>query len=207
MLDLQEGKPFSWYVLWSPGTNGVPIISLLVLLGKGSNYMSCLLPLGTRSRTVGSGLHSSLPLGRGLGDPGLVYLLPLDCLLPLDGGLGDTWSGSYYGPGGGPGVARSSSLSTVGGRIETHRAYWYHQCRWREPVCCCLLWGGGWVGPLGSALATPADVLTCCCWHIRVLCFGPPGSTVGRSGPLLVGGCGEWGGLTLPNSTVAITGG
>lgn len=33
MLDLQEGKHFSWYVLWSPDMNGLPIQFLLVLLG------------------------------------------------------------------------------------------------------------------------------------------------------------------------------
>lgn len=83
MLDLQEGKHFSWYVLWSPGTNG---------------------------------------------------------------------------------------------QLEGH-------------VCCCLVWAGeGWVGPLVSTVAIPADRLTCCCWHMWALLS----STVGRSGPLLLGRYG-WG--------------
>lgn len=54
--------------------------------------MGCLLSLGIRSKTVGSGLGGSLLLGGGLGDPGLFYLLPLDCLLSLGGGLEDIWS-------------------------------------------------------------------------------------------------------------------
>lgn len=62
MLDLQEGKHFSWYVLWSPDTNGLPIQFLLVLLGQGSTYMVCLLPLG--------GKGQELKLVRGLGAPG-----------------------------------------------------------------------------------------------------------------------------------------
>lgn len=123
MLDLHKGKDFSWYALWSPDTNGLPILSLLVLLEIGKHLCGLLLPLVGRSKTSRSGwvpghwvkVWDTLDL---------FHFLPLDCLLLLGGRLGDTWPGSS---------------SAVGGRTGRHRTCWYHQYRQHR---ACVLWPG-----------------------------------------------------------------
>lgn len=135
-------QSFSWPILWLPGAGRLPVRSLLVLLGVGSNYLSLMLLKGrVKEETY---LSLFLPWGRGLEDTRPTGAARSRKYLP--------WS---------PSATRKKA-----GRHQAYRCHWcYHLVRDREWVSlpvwvghttvlpvdqacsCCWMWNKQQVGP------------------------------------------------------------